>query len=165
MGVLTVDAAMGSGPAARSYMWDVTVAGVGPVTTRCTTVAQPSPTYEKIEANIRGFTIPEAGAVTWNEIAFTCIENDAFEFIKALYALGNLIWDPASGTHTDEATGNGQVDGSKIILMDLTGGPVITWTLHGAVLTGELTFPSTTSEKTGTYEIGFTLSYAYATMG
>lgn len=152
------------GPAARSYMWDVEVNVGGNFNARCTTVTQPSPSYEKIENNIRGFTIPEVGAVTWNDITFTLIETDNFEFIKALYQLGKSSFDPETGAHNyDDASGRGQISDTKIVLNSMIGEPVVTWTLHNAVITGELGFPGTTSEKTGTYEVTFTVSYSHAT--
>jgi len=164
---LTVEQAMSGGPAARSYLWDVEVnVGGGKFNARCTTASQPNPSYEKIENNIRGFTVPEVGAVSWNDIAFTLIEDNAFTFIKAMYELGKKAWNPESGTHDiPEASGTGDINSSKIILNSMDGSPVVTWTLHGAVLTGEMGFPGTTSEKAGTYEITFNVAYAYATQG
>lgn len=162
---LTVTDAMGGGPAARSYMWNVEVnVGGQQFNARCTTASQPNPSYEKIENNIRGFTIPEVGAVSWNDIAFTLIEDNNFTFIKGLYQLGKKAWDPTAGTHDEaEASGRGDMNESKVILLGMEGSTEVTWTLHGACLTGELGFPGTTSEKAGTYEITFNLAYAYAT--
>ena len=164
---LNVVDVINSGGAARSYLWDVyfKFAGSDNFNARCTTSAQPNPDYQKIENNIRGFTIPEVGATNWNDIAFTLIENQYFEIIKGLSNLGRRIWNPETGTHPEPAlaSGNGEMNGMQIILNGLDGGPMVTWTLHGAVITGALEFPGTTSDKAGMYECTFTVAYAYAT--
>jgi len=167
MGLTVVDV-IGGGYAARSYLWDVNFkfGGSQSFNARCTTAAQPNPSYTKIENNIRAFTIPEVGGVTWNDIAFTLLENQNFEIIKGLYELGKKAFDPELGAHPDIslASGYGEMDGMQIILNGIDNSPRVTWTLNNCVLTGDLSFPGTTSDKAGMYECTFTVAYAFATL-
>lgn len=163
---VTIDQVMNSGGAARSYMWDVEVKKMNAnFNFRCTSSSQPEASIEKITNDIRGFTVPEAGAVSWNDITFNYIENQPFEMIQSLWDWLQQEWDTSGGVHTDPelASGRGDAAETKIILNDLDGSPKVTWTLHGCVLTGAVGLPDTSSDKAGKYEGSFTVSYAHAT--
>jgi len=157
----------GQGPAARAYMWDVQLprAGGDSFKVRCSTAAQPNPSYEKIEYGIKAFTIPEVGGVTWNDLTFTAVETNTHSIIQSLYDWGTRAFHPSDGNHPEEKAASGiDEDDNKIILHKMDGDPSKTWTLHNAVITGELAFPEMVSDKTAIMEVSFTLAYAWATM-
>ncbi len=165
---ITADDIIGSGPTARSYLWDVQIPGGGELfNIRCSTSAQPSFEVAKVETNLRGFTIPESGTKTWNDITFELIENDKYYIIKTLFNECLVVWDDTTGVHgyAEASTGGGQTNNTQIMLNNLVGSPVVTWTLHNCVIAGSVEFPNTASEKEGIYTVTFTVAYAYATMG
>jgi len=152
---------------ARAYMWEVNIIrpilGVmRDINLRCTTLEPPKPTIEKIETLIRGFTIPEAGGLTWNELSFTCVETVSFSIYKALWACVLATSEPITGIQLEGMVSPHSTGDITIHMQNLLKVPSFNWVVNGAILTGEVGFASLSSDKTAVHELTFTVSYAYA---
>jgi hypothetical protein len=156
---------------ARAYMWEVRIfnppalaAASEVINLRCTTLEPPKPTITAIRTEIRGFTIPEAGAVEWANIAFTCVETAEYELYQALYNTFLLTADPITGAHSEAYAAPTSNSDITIHMLGLDKGPRMNWALHGCVLVDEVGFAALSNTKEAVHEMTFNVAYAYATL-
>ena len=165
---LKIDEVRTSGPTARNYLWNCRIAkhGLDPlVNLRCTTTNVPYPVPDKMEIAVRGYTIPEAGATTWNPITFTVIENVSYEFQRQLWEWSIFEFDPESGVQVEaDASPSNNAADLMIFMENLSRSTVINYTLIGAVLSA-ITFGDPGADKATALENTFEVSYAYAKQG
>ena len=163
---ITIDEIRKSGASARSFLWEVVLTKHGldnVVSLRCTTANIPFPVPQKIETNIGPFTIPEAGAVEWNPLTFTCVENVKYEIMDGLWAWSESTFDPKTAVQTEEDASPSGGGGDLVIQMQsLDRNPKMSFDLIGCILSG-VTPPDPNSEKAAVLEPSFEVSYAYAT--
>jgi hypothetical protein len=162
---LNIEDIRGSGASARSYLWEITIDkhGMEPIANqRCMTTNIPMPVPQKIETNIRGFTIPESGAADWNPITFTLVEVETYDILNKLWEWSVAAFNPEDGVQNVEdasPTGTGEI---KILMQGLSRSPVVTYSLNGCIISG-ITPPDPGSDKAATLDPSFEVSYAYAT--
>ena len=165
MGQVTIENLRTSGAGARTYLWDAEITGISGFTNinvRCTTVTQPAPTLNNIVTSVRGFDFKESGAVEWNDISFTVIENISYEFADAMWQWLIQSYDPMTGVAQENRaspTDSGEV---TINLNDLNRAQAKQWTLNGCVLSGELGWGDLNEDKASMMNQTFNVSYAYA---
>lgn len=148
---------------ARAYKWDVILYGPGPGTAdqiniRCSSVAQPNPSYESISVDIRAFSKKEAGGVTWNAIDFTTYETVEYDILTTLWNWGQKQFNNVTGFQTDKRDYEGEV---LLHLLNLQDTVIRQWILYGCVLTTN-TLATLESDKSGTQAVSFTVEYDYA---
>jgi hypothetical protein len=129
---------------------------------RCTTLEQPKPTITAIRTEIRGFTIPEAGAVEWANIVFTCVETVNYEIMKMMWNSFIQVYDPITGVQNEDYAAPTSSSDITIHLNNLANEPAFNWALHGCVLVEELGFAALSNTKEAVHELTFNIAYAYA---
>lgn len=149
---------------ARIYKWDLEINFGGlpseTINLRATTTSVPTPDFNIIETEIRGFTKKESGAVSWNEITITPIEVQDYTIFQALTNLGTQQFDYESGVQQSKNSYTGK---TKIMMQNLQDSVVGTWVLHGCLIS-TYEQPEMSGEKGSAVEMPFTVHYDYATV-
>ena len=165
---LRIDELRTSGPTARNYLWSCRcmTKGLDPIVNfRATTTNVPYPVPEKMEIAVRGYTIPEAGATTWNPITYNVYENTTYEIQRKLWKWSTDEFDPETGVQVPNDASPMTNDVTFMVFMEnLNRTSEIDYTLIGVVLSG-ITFGDPGADKSTALENTFEVSYAYAKQG